>query len=71
MDASINLNSQNLQKKEDMPKAETAGTIAQAKPQPLFTQSTETAGTIASTSTTSNSAPTSGSNGGGSFSTMA
>ncbi len=68
MDASINLNSQNLQKKEDMPKAETAGTLAQAQPKPLFTQTAETAGTIASNS--SPSSPSS-SGGGGSFSTMA
>ena len=71
MDTSINLNMQNLQQKEDMPKSETSGTIAQAKAQPLFTQTAETAGTIASTNTApTNSAPAS--NGGSSsFSTMA
>ncbi len=71
MDASINLNSQSLQKKEDMPKTETAGTIAQAQPQPLFNQTSETAGTIASAASGSSSAQSSSQGGGGSFSAMA
>ncbi len=71
MDASINLSSQNLQKKEDMPKIETTGTLAQAEPQPLFTQSSETAGSIASAAPAPSNAAPSSSGGNSSFSAMA
>ncbi len=62
MDVSLNLEAQKQAQAKDA-KAETAGTIAQAQPQPLFNAEAETAGTVAS-----NSASTSG---GGSFSALA
>ena len=56
----VNLNSQKItHEKKENESVETAGTIAKNTPTPLFTTQTETAGTIACNSTSSN-------NGGGS-----